>query len=162
MSIKEWLTILLDWNIQEVQIHTDNIYFIINTIEDTVSFFPWVKEKIIELSQTYTLFLSTWNSDNFANTVLENWWVHKCFHKILWSTNILKSRLHIDEFINYTWDEYFSEKAIFIWDGQRDREIAESMNIEFIHIWSDNKDIYEITSVSRIDEMLNKINKLDN
>lgn len=160
MSIYEWLTILLDWNIKSAQIHTDNIYSLINSIEDNVDFFTWVKEKIIELSQTYILFLSTGNSDIFANDILKKWWIHKCFHKILWSTNILKSHLHINEFINYIWDENFSENTIFIGDGQRDREIAEFANIVFIHIWSDKKDKYEIKCVSEIDEILNDINKI--
>ena len=160
ISIKEWLTILLDWDKENAQIHTDIIYSQINNIENSVEFFPWVKEKIFELSHKYILFLSTGNSDIFANDILKKWWIHQCFDKILWSTNILKSSLHIDEFVNYMWDENLSKKSIFIWDWQRDREIAESMNIDFIHIWSENKDNHEIKSITEIDKILDNINKI--
>jgi hypothetical protein len=116
-----------------------------------------VIKKIKELSNTYTLFLSTWNSDNFANQVLKNWWIHNCFDKILWSSYILKSPEHIDELINYTWDEDFAKQAVFIWDWQRDREIAKSRNIDFIHIWSNWDDKYEIKSVDEISKILKKL-----
>jgi phosphoglycolate phosphatase-like HAD superfamily hydrolase len=159
MSIQEWLTLLLDWDKKQAQIHTDVIYSQINQIENTVDFFPGVIQKIKKLSNNYTLFLSTWNSDKFANDVLKKWWIHKCFDKILWSSYILKSSQHVNEFINYTWDEYFSERTIFIWDWEKDREIALENNIDFIHISTSSEDKYEIQSVVEIENILKIINK---
>lgn len=156
MSLKETFNKLIK-DSKESEKHYQIVTKLIDSIDDEVKFFPWVINKIKELSKNYTLFLSTWNSDNFANHVLNQWGIHDCFEKILWSSYILKSTQHIDELINYTWDENFSKQAIFIWDWQRDREIAKNKNIDFIHIWTDNTDTYEIQSVSKIDEVLNKI-----
>jgi hypothetical protein len=47
--------------------------------------------------------------------------------------------------------------SVFIWDGQRDREIAKSRNIDFIHIWSNWDDKYEIKSVDEISKILKKL-----
>lgn len=156
MSLKETFNILIKDN-KESQKHYQIVTNLIDSIDDDVRLFPWILDKIKQLNKNYTLFLSTWNSDNFANHVLSQWWIHDCFDKILWSSYILKSPDHIDEFINFTWDENFSKQAVFIWDWQRDREIAKSRNIDFIHIWSDWNDEYEIKSVSEIDIILKKL-----
>lgn len=158
ISLKEWFTILLDWDKESANFHSNIIYTKINNIKDNIIYFEWIVEKIHKLSNKYRLFLSTWNSDIFANDILKKWWILSCFDKVLWSSNILKSPLHIDEFINCTWDENFCDKAIFIWDGQRDQEIAEAMNIEFIHISNTWKNKYEIQSVVDIDSILDEIN----
>jgi hypothetical protein len=129
----------------------------IDSMQDQVKFFDWVQDKIRELSQKYTLFLSTWNSDKFANEMLSHWWIHNCFHKIVWSSYILKSAEHIDELIKYVWDANFNSQAVLIWDWQRDRFIAKSRNIDFIHIWNENIDTYEIQSVTQIDTILEQL-----
>jgi hypothetical protein len=156
MSIKETFSILVK-NKTESEKHYNNITLILDWLDDKVNFYEWVQEKIIELSNKYTLFISTWNSDKFTNDILKKWWIEKCFDKILWSTYILKSTDHIQELINYTWDIDFNSKSIFIWDGQRDREIAQSMNIDFIHIWNTKEDLYEINSVININDILLQI-----
>lgn len=156
MSIKETMYKLIA-NENEANKHYQSITLLIDSMQGQVVFFDWIQDKIKELSQKYTLFLSTWNSDKFANEILSHGWIYDYFDKILWSSYILKSPEHIDELINYTWDIDFSSQAIFIWDWQRDRLIAESKNIDFIHIWSDNIDTYEIQSVTQIDTILEQL-----
>lgn len=156
MSIKETFNILVKDPINS-EMHYRQITAILDKIQGQVEFYPWVLSKIKELSNQYTLFLSTWNSDKFANDVLKRGWISQYFDKILWSTYILKSTEHIKELINYTWDEDFCLQAVFIWDGQRDREIAKAKNIDFIHIWTNQIDSYEIKNVSNIDSILKKL-----
>jgi len=153
MSIKETMTTLID-DKNDANKHYLAITWMIDDLQDQVKFFDWVQDKIKELSLKYTLFLSTWNSDKFANEMLSHGWVDHCFHKILWSSFILKSPEHIDELATYSWDDDFYDKAVFIWDWQRDRFIAKSKNIDFIHIWSENIDTYEIQTVTQIDTIL--------
>lgn len=157
MSIKEWFSILLEWNQELINKHSQEVTKQINNISWNVVFFPNVVEKIKELSKKYTLFISTWNSDEFALEVLSSVWIDKYFDKILWSSYILKSSQHIDELISYTWDLSLPEKSIFIWDGQRDKQIALSKNIDFIHIWTCWKEKHQIETVDNIDSMLKKL-----
>lgn len=127
----------------------------------TSNFFDWVPEKISELSKNYKLFLSTWNSTKFAEENLKKWWIYNCFEYILWSENISKSEEHIKFFKENFLIEDFEENAVFIWDWEKDREIAKICKMEFIHIDEnlENKfwDKYEIKSVALIDEILKKL-----
>ena len=159
MSVKEGFDILLNWDKQQVEKHSKEVTRQINQISGKIVFFPNVVEKIKELSTKYTLFISTGNSDEFAWDILSSAWIDICFDKILWSSYILKSPQHIDEFIDFTWDPELPQKAIYIWDGQRDKLIANKKNIDFIHIWTSWKEKYQIKSVDLIDEVLKKIDK---
>ena len=84
----EWLstqvkTILNIWQ-EEADSIANKIYEKINISVQKWEFFPWVTEKIKELSKNYTLFLSTWNSTTFAEENLKKWWIYQCFKYILW------------------------------------------------------------------------------
>jgi len=127
------------------------------------NFFLWVPAKIKELRKNYKLFLSTWNSTKFAEENLKKWDIFDCFEYILWSENIWKSIEHIEIFKDYTWDKDFEKLAVFIWDWEKDRDIAKEVNMDFIHIDEDLKndfwDQYEIKSVSEISDILSLINQ---
>jgi len=55
------------------------------------------------------------------------------------------------------WEKNFFEKSIYIWDWDADRYFAGIFDIDFIHIWNEWKDEYEIKSVAEIDWALEKI-----
>lgn len=133
--------------LQEFQIINENIYF-----------FPWVCEKISQLSQNYTLFLTTASPTKVAKNALKIWWILELFEIIYGSEEVRKSEAHLEYFQEYSCDEDFYKKAVYIWDGNNDRFLAEAKNIDFIHIWNDKKDRYEIQSVAEIDSILKLFN----
>lgn len=143
------------WEWYDIQKITNDIYkmqFYVKT-----EFFLWVPEKIKELAQKYTLFLTTWNSTKVAIKHLEKWWIKENFSMILWSDILLKGREHIEEFIKYTSDTDFSKKAVYTWDWEWDKFFASEYNIDFIRIGKFWKDKYEINSVVEIDEILEEL-----
>lgn len=148
---------------KEAQEIAEEIYKKINYSVEKWDFFPWVPAKIKELRKNYKLFLSTWNSTKFAEENLKKWDIFDCFEYILWSENIWKSIEHIEIFKDYTWDKDFEKLAVFIWDWEKDRDIAKGVNMDFIHIDEDLKndfwDQYEIKSVSEISDILSLINQ---
>lgn len=131
--------------------------------KNPAQFFEWVPEKIKELSKKYKLFLTTWNHTKFAKEVLEKWWILDCFEKVLWSDEIHKWEQHLKIFKEKVelefWEKNFFEKSVYIWDWDADREFAWIFDIDFIHIWNEWKDEFEIGSVVEIDNILWKINK---
>lgn len=160
MSIREITKKLLNISDEKAKKIADNIYKEINKYWD-YNFFPWVIEKIEELSKQYKIFLSTWNSTIFAENNLKKWNIYNCFEYILGSEKILKSDEHIKFFKEISLDENFEKHSIFIWDWEKDREIAKFCWIDFIHIDEnlENKfnDKFEIKSVTEIDKILNKL-----
>ncbi len=139
---------------------TKEIYKLIRNSEKA-EFYEKVPEKIKELSKNYKLFLSTGNSTLFAKDKLKEAGIIDCFHYILWSDIHLKWEAHIEIFKDFICDEDFEKYSVFIWDWQKDREIANIYNMEFIHIDENLKNIYndkyEINSVANIDEVLKKM-----
>ena len=131
--------------------------------KNPAQFFEWVPEKIKELSKKYKLFLTTWNHTKFAKEVLEKWWILNRFEEVLWSDEIHKWEEHLKIFKEKVelefWEKKFFEKSVYIWDWDSDRKFASIFNIDFIHIWSDWKDEFEIESVVEIDGVLEKIEK---
>ncbi|RKW24354.1 HAD family hydrolase [Candidatus Gracilibacteria bacterium] len=127
------------------------------------NFFLGVPAKIKELRKNYKLFLSTGNSTTFAEENLKKGDIFDCFDYILGSENIGKSIEHIEIFKDYTGDKDFEKLAVFIGDGEKDRDIAKEVNMDFIHIDEDLKnsfgDQYEIKSVSEISDILSLINQ---
>jgi len=105
----------------------------------------------------YKLYLSTWNSTDFAIKTLKRWWIINYFDIVLWSDKILKWPDHLEIFKQNSWDENFYKNAIYVWDGNSDREFAKLKNITFVHIWNDKKDIYEINSIKYLEKLINKI-----
>lgn len=127
-------------------------------INNTVEFFPWVLEKIHEISKRYKLFLTTASSTKVAQNVLKTGGIMELFEIIYGSEQVPKSESHLEYFKDYSCDEDFYKKAVYIWDGNNDRILAGNKNIDFIHIWNDKKDIYEIESVADIDTILKLLN----
>lgn len=121
-------------------------------------FFPGVIEKIHELKNDYTLFLTTGNSTPTAYKHLQKWGILEYFEIVLWSDEIHKGVKHLEIFQNHIWEKDFYEKSVYIGDGDADRIFAQSKNIDFIHIGNEKKDIYEIQNVSEIDTILPLLN----
>ncbi len=84
---------------------------------------------------------------------------YKFFNEVIGSDALLKWSDHIKKFYDISWDEEFYEEAVYVGDGDRDREIAMKHKIDFIHIGMDNIDTYEIASVKYIDSVLEELNK---
>jgi FMN phosphatase YigB (HAD superfamily) len=127
-------------------------------INQNIEFFPWVLEKMVELSKWYKLFLTTSSPTYVAENALKSWWIFELFEIIYWSEQIAKSEIHLEYFQEYSSDENFYRKALYIWDWNNDRVFAQRKNIDFIHIWNDKKDKFEINSVCEIDEILKLFN----
>ena len=138
--------------IQEIEQITKNIYQKLANQEPR--FFPWTIETIKKLCKKYKLFLTTWNSTDFAIKTLEKWWIKDCFEMILGSDKILKWEEHLEIFKEKTQDENFFKKAFYVWDGNSDREFAQWKWIDFIHIGNEGKDKYEVESVSEIEKII--------
>ena len=86
------------------------------------------KYKIKTIKDDFILFISTGNSTQFAKKMLEQWWILEYFELVLWSEIVPKTEEHIKIMQNHMNDNSFCEKAIFVWDWARDREIAEKMD----------------------------------
>jgi len=121
-------------------------------------FFPQVPELIKSLCKDYKLYLTTWNSIQFAKQHLEEAWIYHCFEKVLGSDRILKWPEHLQIFKELSGDENFFEKAVYIWDWNSDREFAKMFGIDFVHIWNEGKDKYEIPVVTKLPEVLFLLN----
>lgn len=138
----------------EIDDITNKIYK--KLLEHNSDFFEWVPEKIKELSKDYKLFLTTWNSTQSAENHLKKWNIYDLFEQVYWSDIVLKWADHLNIFNDYSWDDLFFKKAIYIWDWDWDRNYAQLFNIDFIRIWNQGEDKYEIESVTQIDEILNQ------
>ena len=157
MALKSQLEIIMDWASEiDIERMKTKIYAQILTLE--WHFFEWVPERIKQLSKTYTLFLTTGNSTPVAKKYLEWWWISNCFDLIYWSDQVLKWMDHLNIFKQYSQDEDFFKNSVYLWDGAQDRIYAAEAGIDFIHIWNEGKDTYEIESVVDIDNILEKLN----
>lgn len=155
-ALSKQVEILLEVEENKAKQIANDIYKEIN-LSWNARFFSWIPEKILKLSKKYKLFLSTWNSTTFAENNLKEWWIYDCFEYILWSDKISKSKEHIKIFKEISLDSDFEKNAIFVWDWEKDREIAKNCSIDFIHIDEnlENKfnDKFEIKSVAEIDKI---------
>ncbi|MGE4443546.1 MAG: HAD family hydrolase [Candidatus Altimarinota bacterium] len=133
--------------LQEFQIINENVYF-----------FPGVCAKISQLSQNYTLFLTTASPTRIAKNALKIGGILELFEIIYGSEEVRKSEAHLEYFQEYSCDEDFYKKAVYIGDGNNDRFLAEAKNIDFIHIGNDKKDRYEIQNVVEIESILKLFN----
>lgn len=136
---------------------TNNLYTELEKLESW--FFEWVAEKIKDLSESYKLYLTTWNSTKVAEKHLKEVWIYDMFEIVFGSDIILKWDPHINAFIKDSADKDFIKKTIYIWDWSQDRIISENFWIDFIHIWNEWKDKYEIESVKDIEEILKNFEK---
>ncbi len=130
------------WN--ENKYHEKKLFNEIKKIEN-LNFIDWTIKKIKQLYDNwYILFLSTWNSTDFAENILEKWWIKDLFKKIMWSEIVPKSNEHIEIFKDEVLDKDFFKKSLSIWDWQKEEEIANYYWIEFIKIWIKYKSIEQI------------------
>jgi len=152
-ALKTQIEYIFEW---DKNINTDKITKEIykTLLNYDADFFNWVPEKIKELCKKYKLFLTTWNSTKVAIKHLKKWWIIDCFELIYWSDKILKWIEHLNIFKEYSKDKVFFKNSIYVWDGQSDRIFAKEAWIDFIHIWNNKKDKYEIKSVKDIDKIL--------
>lgn len=140
---------------EEIEKITTDIYDKLAKLKS--EFFPGVPELIKKLCENYKLYLTTWNSTQFAKQHLEKALIYQCFEKILGSDKILKWPDHLQIFKELSADENFFEKAVYIWDGNSDREFAKMFDIDFVHIWNEGKDKYEIPVVTQLPEILDRL-----
>ena len=155
-ALKNQIKMIFDWidNIDSDFI-TKEIYK--DLLAHDADFFEWIPEKIIELKDDYKLFLTTWNSTEVARKHLIKWWIINYFELIYWSDVILKWMEHLNIFKEYSMDNDFFKNSVYVWDWQSDRIFAKQAWIDFIHIWDENIDEYEIKTVKDINNILNKI-----
>jgi len=135
---------------------TKKIYKILWDLRNKIKFFPWVKEKIKELYQKwYKLFLTTGSSTDFAIKTLKDWWIYDYFELVIWSDKILKWEEHLELFKQYSQDDDFFKKSIYIWDWNMDKIFAWEKNIKFIRVgnrWTNKEN--RIKSIVEIDKYL--------
>jgi len=117
-------------------------------------FYPGAPKMINRLSEKYDLFLTTWNSTQTAKNYLRKWGILDKFSVVLGSDSLLKWPEHMEYFKNFSQDENFFERAVYVWDGNSDREIAKMYGVTFVHIWNDGKDKYEIPVVTELEKIL--------
>ncbi len=146
------LEMICEWFNVDTKILSEKIYDAIYTLD--ARFFPWVRETIRELSEDYTLFLTTGNSTRTAVKHLDAGCINDCFALILWSDRVLKWPDHLDLFEKYTDDREFALRSLYIGDGDSDRRFAQEKNIDFIHIGNTGIDRYELSSVADIWKIL--------
>ena len=156
LSLKEIFKMVFEDD-DKIKKYCDEAYKRLDKLRGKLKFFPWIPEKIKELSKKYKLFLSTWSSTDFAEDSLQEWWIKDCFEMIFWSEKVMKGSKHLEAFVDYSWDDKFFERSVYIWDGDMDRVFAEKHNIDFVFIWNKGIDKYEIKSVVEIDEVLKRI-----
>lgn len=133
--------------------YEDAIYAEINK-HVTHKFFTGVPELIKKLSKQYQLFLTTWNSTKFAESVLKDGKIYHCFQKVLWSDSILKWMPHLNIFSEISWDPDFFQHSFYIWDWEWDRMFANQASIDFIHIWDEKIGRYEVKNILEIKKFL--------
>jgi len=141
---------------EEIEKITMDIYDKLANLKS--EFFSQAPELIKNLCKDYKLYLTTWNSTQFAKQHLEEAWIYQCFEKVLGSDRILKWPEHLQIFKELSGDKDFFEKTVYIWDGNSDREFAKMFGIDFVHIWNEGKDKYEISVVTELPEILLLLN----
>lgn len=136
---------------------TEEIYEKLENIDS--EFFPWALDLIHELKDNYKLFLSTWNSTQTAINHLQKWWIKDFFEIIIWSDKIPKWTEHIYIFKDFTQDNNFYKNSIYVWDWEKDREIANYFWIDFVFIWDNSQnDKYVINEIKELKQILKIIN----
>lgn len=157
--LREQIQILFKNTLSEEAVNkiTDELYQIIVNNKDKHPFFDGVQDMVHSLQKDYTLYLSTGNSDEYAKKKLSDGWIAVCFDRIIWSTLIWKSSEHIKIFKDLSWDENFEKHAIFIGDGNTDRDIAQSCWIDFIKVWKSWIDTFEVDNTIEARAIIKKL-----
>jgi phosphoglycolate phosphatase-like HAD superfamily hydrolase len=162
MNIFDQLKLIFDdknMSDKEIKHLWEKMYKRIRSKEDKMHFFKWTEDKIKKLSKKYKLFLTTWNSTQFAKDILKEWWIIKCFELIYWSDEIKKWKQHLDIFKNYSENDIFFKESIYFWDGDMDQLFAKESWIDFVRIWDfEEEENYVLESIAYIDNILDKYN----
>ncbi len=131
-------------NNEENKKHSDILFEELKKIKN-IEFIEGTIEKIKELKKDwFILFLSTWNSTDFAKRVLKDANIDILFEKIMWSDIIAKSNEHVEIFKEIVCDDNFYKNCVSIWDWQKEEQIAKENDIDFVHIWDKYKSISQI------------------
>ena len=162
MNIFDQLKLIFDdknMSDKEIKHLWEKMYKRIRSKEDKMHFFKWTEDKIKKLSKKYKLFLTTWNSTQFAKDILKEWWIINCFELIYWSDEIKKWKQHLDIFKNYSENDIFFKESIYFWDGDMDQLFAKESWIDFVRIWDfEEEENYVLESIAYIDNILDKYN----
>ncbi len=161
MPIYKQLEKIFEWeniSYEEIRKIWNDIYDIIRSNEDNYDFYPWVIKMIKKLSKDYTLFLTTWSWTKYAKEMLDKWWIKKYFELVFWSNKIPKWHLHLETFMEYSWDPDFYKSAVYIWDWEMDRIFANEMWIDFVHVWETWIDEHEIDKTKKLIKILKEFN----
>lgn len=134
-------------NSEEIEKIKKDLFDKINKNTDEVWFIPWTIETIEKIKDDFNLFVSTWNSTGFATKMLKKWWVFEYFKIVLWSEKIPKTIEHVEFMKDKVQDDDFYSKSIFVWDWERDKEIAKAAGMKYIKIWLPDW----VSSISEID-----------
>jgi len=123
----------------------------------TKEFFDGVVEMIERLAKDYTLFISSRSMEDFLKQKLKSVWIYDYFEVVFGSGVIEKWPKHIETFDLLIWEDDFSEKTIFVWDWEIDRELAKETWLIFVKVWKESKDYYEIEKTTDLEKLLPKI-----
>ncbi len=135
----------------------DEIYKRIRKKEKKVEFFNNVPKTIKKVSKKYKLFLSTWNSTQFALDILKQGWINDCFELVYWSDKVKKWKQHLKIFKNYTNDKDFYNNSLYFWDWDMDKIFANEAKIDFVRIWAFEEKWNDVLdSVENIEDILKK------
>lgn len=129
------------------------------TLIDTKSkeLFEWIPEMLKNLSENYTLFLSSRSDDEDLKEFLKTEQLYWYFDIVFGSTIREKWKKHIEVFDLVSEDQNFINKTIYIWDDEFDRNIAKMAWISFVKIWKEGTDAYEIDKTTDLIDYIPKV-----
>lgn len=129
------------------------------TLIDTKSkeLFEWIPEMLKNLSENYTLFLSSRSDDEDIVDFLKTEQLYWYFDVVFGSTIREKWKKHIEVFDLVSEDQNFINKTIYIWDDEFDRNIAKMAWISFVKIWKEGTDAYEIDKTTDLIDYIPKV-----
>ena len=125
-------------------------------------FKKWILNLIKNISKNYQLFLTSWNYQNYINSILELWEIKQYFKIILWSDKITKSEKHLEYFKEKIWDKNFYKNSVYIWDWKIDEVNAKSKWIDFIYFenkywnWLVKDYIFKINNINELIDFFEK------
>lgn len=124
---------------------------------NTKDFFEGVIPMIKRLSKEYKLLISSQADDDFLKETLKNAQVYDNFEIVFgWSVRE-KGEKHIEVFDMVLDDQNFTNRTVYVWDSELDREIAKESWISFVKVWKEWQDYYEIDKVTEIENYLEKV-----
>ncbi len=123
----------------------------------TKELFDGIPEMLKNLSENYTLFLSSRSDDEDLKEFLKTEQLYWYFDIVFGSTIREKWKKHIEVFDLVSEDQNFINKTIYIWDDEFDRNIAKMAWISFVKIWKEGTDAYEIDKTTDLIDYIPKV-----